>query len=418
MEDNQQAIDNVSCRFNRGLFANTNVFGKLYDATRDRIPEAIVSYICWEHQFDIFGYGIIDPCQFGKQLDFTLNYLREPVSLPCQLESLKGVHVETKTSSFRKRGSEEVQGDDIICDKRLTNALYVLSHIPVTMEGITVTEETIQRNTETFLILDGFSVIQDRKTGKVFYKYHLSERFRLSLNQFYIYLNISTLIALRPRGLGAVYGFLVHLSRAVFSEGHTSTTAERTPPFDFWCDWAGIHDTNPAQKKKKLYQAFDFINTHSSDLKFSVEWVSKGGRYKYTPIIHFVPRPGDIKSDDDISGMAKRRRLDERVDVILIELKHQLYDACPKENGLLIVDAEKHFYSWLEALSVADRENIRRVMANTFVNTNCKIPKDIDKRVSVFLDKAANNGHRNFDEWLREIIHSPNTTGFRININS
>jgi len=416
MQTEQIDYSNSICRFNRGLFSK-NIFGELYNITKDHVAESIVAYICWGHQFDIFGYGIIDPSLFSKKLKLTTNYLREPVSHPCQLESQKGTSADTMISSLRKRGSEEVQGDLIVCDKRLTNALYVLSHIPVSMEGITVAGETIQRSIETYLILDGFSVVQDRITGKVFYKYHLSERFRLTLNHFYVNLNINTLIALRPRGLGAVYGFLVHLSRAVFAKGQTSTTVDYTPPFDFWCELAGLHDTEPAQKKKKLKASFDYINAHSPDITFSVEWVSNGGKYKYTPIIHFVPKQGDIKADDDFFGRAKKLRLDEKVDVILTELKHQLYDACPKEYGLLFENAEKHFYSWLKTLGVADSENIRRIIANTFANTNCRIPKDMDKRVSFFLDKAANNGHRDFDGWLREIIHSPTTTGFRITTN-
>ena len=57
-------------RMERSVVSKNN-FDLLKNISKDRIPETLLEYICYEHQYNVFGYGVLDPEQFNYELRFT-----------------------------------------------------------------------------------------------------------------------------------------------------------------------------------------------------------------------------------------------------------------------------------------------------------------------------------------------------------
>ena len=367
----------------------------------DSVAESIVADICYNHQFDIFGFSLLDPEAFGKRMKFSINYLRQKHPSPFQRQ-IEGSNL---VASLRKRPQGFLDGNVLLCDDRIRNALYVLTHYPFTMYSITEAEGKLIKTYESFTILDKFYIIQNEKTGKLRYGYHVNDSFLLALNRYYLYVDLTSLRKLRASGLGGLYFYLINVAQAVFSKGAISTNSENTPSFSKLCKLAEINGMNPKDNKRHLKDALKKIN-NETDLNFSVKWIRDKGAWAYVPIFTFVPRSTDLVACNHRSIVYKEDN--EMLKTLTLELKHNLYSACPKGKNPFDYDAETTFNLWISGLNEEnDAENIRRILANSFYRCGCEIPKDLDKRVKNFIFNSANKKACEFDQWLPKVIVDP-----------
>ncbi len=403
-----KALDQEQFRMEKSVLTKAN-FDELSMISGDRIPEALLQYICYEHQWNVFGYGVLDPSVFANSFRFSGNYLLSAHENPYQLQLRKilknGIR---KVNRLKARSSHKGQ-DEFICANRLENALFILANYQLNVTSTSVIDDRILVRQIGFLrVIESFAMIQDLKTGKILYTYRLNDNFRRNLSSLYLTAKRGSFISLRRSGLGVLYTFLLTLRDAVFAKGRSSTEINNTPDFEHLCSLADIsQNKEPKYRKRDLNLAFDKIRK-VTELEFDVEWVKGDGIERYVPLLHFIP-----SLDFTSESVANVRRYNERISVAVLEFKHNLAEICPYPGNRFDSEAEKYFYSWLKTDNPEEIRSIRFALEKTFVNLGCGIPGDIAQRVSYMQHLASCKDPEDIDRWL-SLIFSDNSRKFQI----
>lgn len=390
-------------RMEKSVMTKSN-FDGLSEVSGDNIPEALLEYICYEHQYNIFGYGILDPVEFAGRFHFSLSKILASHPEPYQLQ-LRKLHGSASRQNYRLRQSgDRVEQENIICRTRLENALFILANYALDITATAVLDDhTLVRQYGFLRVIESFSLIQDGKTGKITYAYKLDDKFRRNLSSMYLTTRLESLVALRKSGLGSLYVFLLKLRDALFAEGRTDTRVDTTPTFDYLCQMAGIpEEKEPKYRKRDLNRAINKIR-QETELIFSLEWVRGGGQERYTPIFHFTPRDGQVIGLCN-EHYARHLRDMERIDIAVLEFKHNLVDVCPFKGNRYAPDAEDFFYEWVSTDSPEADNLVRYALEKTFVNLGCGIPFDINERVRLFRSYARTRSRVEFSSWIRELF--------------
>ena len=404
------AIQKMGTISDEGLFRmeksvmTKNNFDGLSEVSGDRIPEALLEYICYEHQYNIFGFGILDPAEFAAKFHFSLSYISSVHPEPYQF-MLRKLHTAETRQNYRLRISGgRMEQDKMICGTRLENALFILANYALDITATSVLEDhTLVRQYGFLRVLESFTLIQDGKTGKITYAYKLDDKFRRNLSSMYLTTRLESLVALRKSSLGSLYVFLLKLRDALFAEGRTETNIETTPSFDYLCQLSGVSpDGEPKYRKRDLNRAINKIR-QETELLFTVEWVRGGGKERYTPIFHFTPGNGQILDSSNVYYVRHVRGM-ERLDIAVHELKHNLVDICPFKGNRYSPDAESFFFRWIITDSPERDSLVRFALEKTFINLGCGIPRDINERVDYFRFCAGKYGAEKFSTWLRELF--------------
>jgi len=379
-------------------------FDCLSEVSGDNIPEALLEYICYEHQYNIFGYGILDPVEFASKFHFSITKILSVHPEPYQMQ-LRKLHGKATRQNYRLRTSgDRIEQENIFCGTRLENALFILANYALDITATAVMEDhTLIRQYGFLRVLESFSLIQDGKTGKITYAYKLDDKFRRNLSSMYLTTRLESLVALRKSGLGSLYVFLLKLRDALFAEGRTETMVGTTPTFDYLCQLAGISpDKEPKYRKRDLNRSINKIR-QETELYFCVEWIFGGGKERYTPIFHFSPRDGQAIGPCN-NHYSRHLRDMERIDIAVHEFKHNLVDVCPFKGNRYSPDAEEYFYKWV-ATDTPETDNlVRFALEKTFINLGCGIPFDINERVRLFRSYARSRSKEDFSKWIRELF--------------
>ncbi len=392
-------------RMEKSVMSKSN-FDELSMISGDRIPEALLQYICYEHQWNMFGYGRLDPVEFSKSFKFSRQFLVSRHEEPYQLQ-LRKIIQKGRKSNRRQVRTPLTEQNDILCTNRLENALYILANYALKVTSTSVLEDkTLVRQYGFLRVIESFAMVQDGKTGKVVYLYKLDDKFRRNLSSLYLTTRRDSFVSLRKSGLGVLYIFLLKLREALYLQGESSTNVTTTPDFEYLCTLASIHKYDEAKyRKRDLNQAIAKIRK-MTELEFDVEWVKGGGAERYVPLFHFIP-----SLDFNNERAVKVRRYGERVSVAVLEFKHNLIDVCPFIGNRYDDDAEDFFFEWLKTEDCEQQRAIAFALEKTFVNLGCGIPCDIQSRVSLLHHLASSREKTDIDSWLREIF-CDNIRGF------
>lgn len=403
-------------RMEKSVMTKSN-FDELGMASGDRIPEALLEFICYEHQYNIFGFGVLDPAEFARKFHFSHRYLIGKHEAPYQAQLMKILSRNAQGTDRRGRTAAAVDSvPDILCETRIENALFILANYPLNITSTSVLEDkSLVRQYGFLRVLDSFSMHQDGRTGKITYYYRLDDKFRRNLSSLYLTTSRDSLVALRKTGLGALYVFLLKLRDALFAEGRTATEPGTTPSFEYLCSVAGVPAYEewkdaPKYRKRRLNACIAKVR-EETELEFTLEWVRGDGRERYTPIFTFVPGAGQVVGEPE-HGYAKVVRSIERVDVAVHEFKHNLVGVCPFRGDRYSSEAEDFFFRWIASEDPEQRRLMAFALEQTFINIGCGIPADIQARVSLFSHHARMFGRENFDTWIRDIF--ANSYGFNV----
>lgn len=372
--------------------------------TNDKVAEALLYYICNEHQYNIFGYGKIDPVVFAEKFGFSERYLREPHPDPFWKTFYKVKDEKKSKTAGRRRTITKLPSYEYT--NRLENALFVLAHLPLMVRSTVVDDNKrlVTRN-DFIQILDTLYVIQDKITGKIDYIYKLNERFRRNLSTYYLKTSTQSLVKLRKPGYELLYQCLLRIKESLFSKGLTSTPVESAPSFKYLCELVKIKEQDAKYMKRNLNLALKKIKEYT-ELTFEVEWIKGHDQSdKYTPIFHFIPALGEVLGPN--SHHYQAIRFDERIDVACVEFKHQLYELCPKKGYEDMDRAEEIFFDWLKKTDEQHKKRLRNALEKTFINLACVIPNDLDSRIDYFMNKAQTEPRENFDQWVLYVFKSP-----------
>lgn len=390
-------------RMEKSVMTKDN-FLDLSSVSGDTISEALLEYICYEHQYNIFGYGILDPIDFANKFRFSTKYLFGLHPSPYQKKIQENFFNNSSRGNLRQRIYSDVKSSELICGSRIENALYILANFPLHVTSTAVLEDqTLIRQYGSLRVLEQFAIIQDGKTGKITYAYKLDDKFRRNLTSMYLTTRLDSLAALRKTGLGILYVFLLKLRDALFSEGRTQTYVGNTPAFDYLCSLADIPEYDEAKyRKRDLNKAFKRISA-DTELQFSVNWEYGNGKERYTPVFIFQPAEGDIVGTG-CQTYVKICRERERIDIAVHEFIHNLVEVCPFSGNRASAEAEDFFFGWIKSTDPQQELLIRYALEKTFVNIGCGIPRDIPDRIKLFRFYAERRPRNEFQSWIREIF--------------
>ncbi len=385
-------------RMEKSVLTKSN-FDELSMISGDRIPEALLEYICYEHQWNIFGYGILDPSEFARSFKFSRQYLLGRHDDPYQLQ-LRKILRKNQRENRRKTRTPHLGQDEIICGNRLENALFILANYALKVTSTSVLEDkTLIRQYGFLRVIESFSMVQEGKTGKIIYTYKLDRNFRRNLSSLYLTTRKDSFVSLRKSGLGVLYVFLLKLRDALFSQGRSSTDIYTTPEFEYLCSLGSIHQYDePKYRKRDLRQALEKIRK-KTELAFDIEWVKGNGKERYVPLFHFVP---SLDFNNERANAV--RRYTERISVAVLEFKHNLIEICPFDGRRFDSEAENFFFGWLKS---QDPEHLRAMgfaLEKTFINLGCGIPGDVTQRIQLLSHLACTRDRSNIDSWLRDIF--------------
>ncbi len=395
-------------RMEKSVMTKSN-FDELALVSGDRIPEALLEYICYEHQYNLFGYGVLDPAEFARTFKFSRHYLMSRHESPYQLQLRRILKDCDRAHNRRRSRVSFLDQNSIVCGSRLENALFILAAYPLNVTSTTVSDDkTLVRQYGFLRVIESFSLRQNPKTGKVIFSYKLDDKFRRNLSSLYLTTRRDSFVALRKSGLGLLYVFLLKLRDALFAEGRSSTDIYSTPDFEYLCSLASVNMCQEAKyRKRDLNLAFSRI-TKKTELEMDVEWVKGGEAEKYVPLFHFTPTLGFNNE-----RAVKVRRENERTRIALLEFKHNLVEMCPLFGDPCREDAEDIFFEWIATEDPNQIRNIGYALEKTFVDIGCGIPSDIDRRLSLFSQLARSRDRQDLDHWMREIFSDP-VRGFQL----
>lgn len=401
--DSYQDAYQDTFRLERSIITKQNT-DQIAAISGDHIAEALIYYICYEHQYNIFGFGRIDPEDFAKRFNFSTRYLREKHEKPYQKIILKMDETQKGTRRLRNANRSEPE----TYTSRIENALFILANLPLMVGQVIVDDEKkTVRELRPVRLLQTLFIEQNKTTGKVSFAFQLEEGFQRNLSTFYQRANTKSLVRLRKSRYNVLYLHLLRMRDATFAKGLTSTTVEDTSSFAYLCQLANVNEKQePKYMKRDLNAAFRKIN-EETELEFAVEW-TRGANdqgQKYTPIFHFEPQLGEVIGENSW-GYGSQLRREEKLDVACLEFKHNLFNACPYHEYRYMDNAEKLFYEWIKTDTPEQRKSLEYILTKTFMNINCPIPGDISQRVDQFIRDANEKPSGRFNEYVQEVFYS------------
>jgi len=262
-----------SVRLDKNIAHNAYDF-KIYDRD-ENLLKSIVLYICYSYQNHILEYGIIDPYDFCKVMNYKSRaYLFRKHPKPAQIQNL----TEEQIKQLRLSG-------EYIWDSEFENALFRLSTEPLKLSYTGKTfEGKVVHGIDSVLILESIQVIIDEKNNKKrYYKFKASNKFLNNLSRYFTNVNIEAFNSLRKSGLQNLYLFLCNLRDNIFYKKEERASVN----FDLLCNLAEIKSQENKYRKKYLIKSLEKVN-EVAKMNMTIHWI-KNGRYAYQPILQFDP---------------------------------------------------------------------------------------------------------------------------------
>lgn len=287
--------------------------------------KALLTYFAFNLQHDLFGYGVLDPKEFAKIMGYSPNFLRSKHPNPAFLKDMSKKEI---IKLYKAQEDYPEHGEYRIFDSVLENALYILRYDRV---RYTSTGKTFQINGEhlTKISLDEMQfltelsiVFKRSQSGqtKLIYTYRLADSFINNISNYYLKSNKDSLKALRKPGLDELYLYLKNLMTTFALQD----TCKNFSSFKLLCELAYINIEKPADRKKKLNNAFKKIAA-STELKVILNWHKNGtSKYAYTPEVEFDQEQiSEVKNGSSIKK--------ERTTIFIQNLNYELTQAFRRE---------------------------------------------------------------------------------------
>lgn len=356
-------------RLDKNVAHNIRDF-RVFDEDK-QIIKALLTYFAFSIQHDLFGYGSLDPADFGKKMGYSPNYLRSKHSKPA---CLKGMGKKEIDKAYKLQKDFPDYPEYRIFDSILENALYILRYdrIRYTSRGTTfqINDQALTKiSLDEVQFLNELSLVfKTTKSGqtKIIYTYKLADSFINNISNYYLKSNKDSLKVLRKPGLDELYLYLKNLMTTfALQETHKGISS-----FRLLCELAYIKINNPSDRKKKLNQAFKRISS-KTELNVLLNWHNDGSsKYSYTPEIEFDQNQiSEIKNSSSINQ--------ERTQIFKQNLNYELTQAYRRE--IFINDLGQSI----------DPNNLLKWMKSK--NSN---------ELSIYFDLAVIKTYKNLPEWL------------------
>ena len=149
------------------------------DEYTKRVVKALLVYLSYEHEKDMFGWEILDPAHFAKTMKLSIDRLNSECPFPaCRIYR----RLRKKYNTF------------------LENALFILGFRPLLAEFKTTNEEREEVKIKGINVLDeilfGEGKINSRGKKKKYYLYKINEYFERNLSNYYTKLCLESYITI------------------------------------------------------------------------------------------------------------------------------------------------------------------------------------------------------------------------------
>jgi hypothetical protein len=358
--------NNVLVRLDKNIAHNIDYFGGLMEEA-EHVVVHLIYHFCETYQYNIFGFGILDPDEFARRYRLDRCNLQRKAKNPVQLQGKTEAEVkamyeqQTKNPSFR------------IFDSIIENALYILlSRNIVLMRGGKkfvqgkrdgAQEEVLYDKLTSVQVLKELEVFFTKNRGneKVLYRYVLSPDIIGNLTEYFLVSDKDNLIGLRGNKTERLYLFLINLRDSMFVHGQTNTTIDTTPSFAELCRIAGVETTYKSGSKvgsakdakyvkRDLKQKLDYLMAHNKDRNFSFTYHfvrNPGHRWAYTCLFSFAPRHADIAEDKEWRNLERRNIFANNLLYSLLNCFKQLNSRVYFNNCDVPKVAERIFLKWV-----------------------------------------------------------------------
>lgn len=165
------------------------------------ILKALLFYIAYNNQTDLFGYCALDPAQFSSLLKISLNRLFRMHPNP---EFLKHHGAQDKLKLEQKHGRMSTYRT---WSTYLENALYILNTKVIVKDYRYHEKDKIIIESKNFTFLEEIRFVLKKtgKTHKVIYYYKPSEKFEANLKQYFLDTKLNKFAALKRSSLDDAY---------------------------------------------------------------------------------------------------------------------------------------------------------------------------------------------------------------------
>jgi hypothetical protein len=251
-----------------GLF---DLFDIGNDSMDDNLLRAVIYYICFSYQQNLFTYSTFDPHDFAKEMDYTMAYLRAKHPKPLFAEDLK-------KKSKEEQAYHLANGLPSYANN-MENALYtlwkkeVLFNYGAKFFSATDKEVTLTAHQNVRMFILRSLQVSTARSGrtcqrKTVYTIELDERFVHSLTKYFIRSNKNILVELRRSKLDILYlKILQQLEHALLTKS-PSVTFEN---FETLCRWAGVPQRKkdgsavaPKKRKQLVIEAFETVKRRAN----------------------------------------------------------------------------------------------------------------------------------------------------------
>lgn len=335
--------------------------------------KSLIYYFCHSYQYNLFGFGMLDPQEFAKEFNFTANYLRSRHESPAQLRGFSDQEIADMYAL------QEAQPEMRVWDSILENALWILKSTKINYRYggkafDTDGEKVYYSEVKSIQFLTELSITFHKNSHggreKVLYHYALDPSFVENLTNYYFKADHRSISLLRKPALDDLYVYLKNLRSSLKG-------ADGTPGFSLLCELAHIQIKNPKQRKFKLNKCLEKI-AEESDLKFTVSWVKEhpGVRYQYKPIIHFAT---DAPAEDSH---------EERNNIFYQKVIHELLQMYRRKHAFRVneMGSELKFLAWCRQ-STVDTEEKALAFQNAYFETWRTAIKPSDFSIKKFLQQ-------------------------------
>jgi hypothetical protein len=296
-------------RIDRNIIHNIDGLFDLFeignDSMDDNLLRAVIYYICFSYQHNLFTYNTFDPHDFAKEMNYTMAYLRTKHPQPLFLEDLKKKTREEQDYHF---------ANNLPCyANNIENALYTLWKKEVlfnygakffsnTDKEVTL---TAHQNIRIFILRNlQITTIYSGKTRqpKTVYSLELDDRFIHNLTKYFIRSNKNILIDLRKSKLDVLYlKILQQKERAILTEKPRVFFEN----FETLCRWAGIPRNKkngeaiaPKKRKQLVVNALNAIKERT-DLDFTLTSTTiRKQQFPYTFTLYFNNMDAQVAAKD------------------------------------------------------------------------------------------------------------------------
>jgi hypothetical protein len=291
----------------------------------DNLLRAIVYYLCFNYQNNLFSYEIFDPYEFAQQMGYSTVYLRSKHPKPLFVEDLN-----KKPEAERKA---HLDGGYPTYETNIENALYALWKKEVMFSygakfyTSTEKEEVLSHQNIRLFILRNLQILEVRsgktRQHRTVYSIEMDDRFVHSLTKYFIRSNKKTLIDLRKSKLDVLYlkllqykenGLLQLQGNPAKAQIQPNSITVELGNFEAMCRWAGVplckKDGSPVPSKARKQQLLDALRTvnEKTDLSYTISTATKRGQkfpYSFSVTFNLVPGATVSRHEEDRADMIR-----------------------------------------------------------------------------------------------------------------